>query len=187
MARAQSSGPAFASLAKLDAWLAKHHAFKTELWVQIFKKESGVASVTWKDCVVAALMWGWIDGQKQALDEHAFLQRLTPRRAKSGWSRRNCELAEQLITQGHMQPAGLAQVDAAKQDGRWAKAYAGSATMEMPEDFLRALRTNKAAARAFKDLKRSALFSIYHQLQTAKRDDTRQRRIAKILADLSES
>lgn len=118
---------------QLHAWLRENHASEPELWVRIFKKATGEPSVTWDDCVVAAITWGWIDGQRNALDDTSFLQRLTPRRARSNWSQKNVQHAERLIAQGHMQAAGLAQAEAARSDGRWASAYAGSASMVMPE------------------------------------------------------
>ena len=124
----------------LHAWLRVNHASQTELWVRIYKKATGQPSVTWDDCVVAAIAWGWIDGLRNALDDTSFLQRMTPRRARSNWSQKNVQHAERLIAQGRMQPAGLAHVEAARSDGRWATAYVGSATMVMPEDCLAALQ-----------------------------------------------
>ena len=113
--------------------------------MRIYKKATGQPSVTWDDCVVAAIAWGWIDGLRNALDDTSFLQRLTPRRARSNWSQKNVLHAERLIEQGRMQPAGLVQVEAAHSDGRWAIAYASSATMVMPEDFLAELNQDPAA------------------------------------------
>ena len=169
---------------QLHAWLQANHASETELWVRIFKKATGQPSVTWGDCVVAAIALGWIDGQRKSLDETSFLQRLTPRRARSNWSQKNVQHAERLIAQGRMQPAGLAQVEAARSDGRWAAAYAGSATMEMPEDFLAALQQNPVAHAFYATLKRQSLFTIYHRLQSAKRAETREKRMAELLAKL---
>ena len=97
----------FESPKELERWLRAHHATESELWVRIYKKGSGTPSVTWNDCVVAAIAWGWIDGQKKSGDAHCFLQRLTPRRPNSNWSRKNCEHAERLIAEGRMQPSGL--------------------------------------------------------------------------------
>ena len=176
---------AFETPDQLEAWLKLNHATQTELWVRIFKKASGTPTVTWGDCVVAALAWGWIDGQKKSLDEVSFLQRLTPRRAKSNWSKVNTEHAERLIAAGRMQPAGLVHVDAARQDGRWEAAYAGSAEMVIPEDFLLAVRQNPAALAFYETLNRANLYTIYHRLQTAKRAETRQKRFDQILAQLA--
>ena len=140
--------------------------------------------MTWDDCVVAAIAWGWIDGVRKALDDTSFLQRLTPRRARSSWSQKNVQHAERLIAQGHMQPAGLAQVEAARSDGRWASAYAGSATMVMPEDFLAALQQDPAAHAFYATLKRQQLFTIYYRLTRAKRAETRERRMGELLEKL---
>ena len=176
---------AFATPAHLDAWLARHHASERELWVRIYKKDSGTPSVTWNDCVIAALAWGWIDGHKKPLDAASFLQRMTPRRPKSSWSKRNREHVERLFAEGRMQPAGLVHVEAARADGRWEAAYAGSAEMVIPEDFLAQVRKVPAAQRSFDALDRRNLFAIYHRLQTAKRPETRAKRIADIIAKLA--
>lgn len=176
----------FASPDLLTAWLAEHHAGATELWVRIFKKGSGRPSVSWEDCVVVAIAWGWIDGQRRSLDAESFLQRLTPRRAGSNWSKRNCDHAERLIAEGKMQPAGLAHVTAARADGRWERAYAGSADMVLPEDFLQALKKQPKAEAFFGTLSRAEIFAIYHRVQTAVRADTRARRIASAIAALAE-
>ena len=175
----------FETSAQLHARLQANHASETELWVRISKKATGQPTVTWDDCVVAAIAWGWIDGLRKALDDTSFLQRLTPRRARSNWSQKNVQHAERLIAQGHMQAAGLAQVEAARSDGRWATAYAGSATMVMPEDFLAALQLDPAAQAFYATLKRQSLFTIYHRLHSAKRAETRQKRMAKLLEKLA--
>ncbi len=167
---------------QLHAWLREKHASEPELWVHIFKKATGQPSVTWGDCVVAAITWGWIDGQRKALDDTSFLQRLTPRRARSNWSQKNVQHAERLIEQGHMQAAGLVQAEAARSDGRWASAYAGTAAMVMPEDFLAALQKDPAAHAFYATLKRQSQFAIYYRLHTAKRPETRQKRMAELLA-----
>ena len=175
----------FETADQLAQWLKSNHATKQELWVRIFKKGSGTPSVTWDDCVIVAIAWGWIDGQRKSLDEVSYLQRLTPRRPKSNWSKRNCDHAERLIAEGRMQPAGLAHVEAARADGRWEQAYAGSSEMVIPDDFLAALQKNRAAKRFFATLDRRNLFAIYHRLQTAKRPETRQRRIESMIAQLA--
>ncbi len=175
----------FAGREPLWQWLEANHNTARELWVRIWKQHTERASVTWQDCVVVAIAWGWIDGQRRALDESSFLQRLTPRRPRSNWSVRNREHAQRLLAEGAMQPAGLAHVEAAKADGRWDAAYAGSADMVLPDDFLQALREVPAAATAFADLDRASLFAIYRVLQTARRADTRARRIASTVAALA--
>ena len=175
---------AFETPAELGFWLAAHHQSATELWVRIFKSGAGRPSVTWTDCVIEAIRFGWIDGQKQALDPESFLQRLTPRKPKSNWSARNCAHATTLIAEGWMAPAGLAQVEAAKADGRWDKAYAGSATMTIPQDFLDALETRPKAKAFFLTLDRKNLYPIYYRLHTAKKPETRAKRMALMLAQL---
>ncbi|KQR07141.1 YdeI family protein [Deinococcus sp. Leaf326] len=174
----------FASPDLLWDWLEQHHADQRELWVCLLKKATGRPSVTWDDCVRAALAWGWIDGQRRARDDDSFLQRLTPRRPRSSWSARNCTLAEELIQRGTMQPPGLHQVQTARNDGRWERAYAGAATMVLPEDFLDALQRTPGAQQAFSSLGRQAQYAIYQQLQTAATVETRLRRMNKALAVL---
>jgi uncharacterized protein YdeI (YjbR/CyaY-like superfamily) len=175
----------FATPAQFAKWLKSNHAKESELWVRMFKKGSGTPSVNWDDCVVVAIAWGWIDGQRRSFDEVSFIQRFTPRRAKSSWSKRNCEHAERLIAEGRMQPSGLVHVEAARKDGRWDKAYVGSAEMVIPDDFLMELRKNRAAKKLFETLDRRNLFAIYWRLQTAKREETRQKRIYDIIAKLA--
>ena len=165
-------------------WLEQHHADQPELWVRVFKKASGTPSVTWDDLVVTALSWGWIDGQRRALDEVSFLQRLTPRRPRSLWSARNCAIAGRLIEEGRMQPPGLAQVQAAREDGRWDRAYAGGAAMTLPGDLLDAVQREPGAQRTLETLSRAQQYSIYHRLQTARTPELRQRRLEAILKQL---
>ena len=174
----------FATPTELSDWLSKHHGSSSELWVRIYKAGSGKPSVTWSECVVEAIAFGWIDGQKHPLDAESFLQRLTPRKPRSNWSSRNCEHATRLNLEGRMTPAGLAHVEAAKADGRWENAYAGSAGMTIPQDFLDALETVPAAKAFFQTLDRKNLYPIYYRLQTAKRPETRAKRTAQILAQL---
>jgi uncharacterized protein YdeI (YjbR/CyaY-like superfamily) len=176
----------FETPAALDAWLLRHHAKESELWVRLYKKGSSIPSVDWNDCVLAALIWGWIDGQKQSLDEVSFLQRLTPRRARSSWSKRNCEHAERLIKEGRMQPPGLVQVEQAKADGRFEQAYAGSADMVLPADFLQSVSENRAAQVTFDTLNRANLFAIYYRLHSAKRLETRAKRMSDMIAKLAQ-
>jgi uncharacterized protein YdeI (YjbR/CyaY-like superfamily) len=174
----------FECSAELGDWLAEHHHGSTELWVRIFKVASGRRSVTWNDCVIEALRFGWIDGQKKPSDAVSYLQRLTPRKATSSWSAKNREHAMKLIAEGRMTSFGQAQVDAAKADGRWESAYAGSAEMVIPQDFLDALETLPAAKAFFETLDRKNLYPIYYRLHTAKRPETRARRMEKILDQL---
>ncbi len=174
----------FQTATDLGDWLSKHHDSASELWVRIFKAGSGKPSVTWTDCVVEAIRFGWIDAQKLPLDAVSFLQRLTPRKPKSNWSSKNREHATRLIAEGRMTPAGLTHVEAAKTDGRWENAYSGSAEMTIPRDFLDALATMPAAKAFFETLDRKNLYPIYYRLHTAKRPETRAKRMAQILAQL---
>lgn len=184
MAKTGKPHRAFASSQELRTWLADNHETATELWVRIYKKGSARASVSWTDCVVESLCFGWIDGQKASLDELSYLQRLTPRRSRSSWSKKNREHVERLVAQGRMTPAGMRHVDAAKADGRWDAAYAGSADMVIPADFLAALDERPDAKRFYETLNRANLFAIYYRLTSAKMPQTRARRMARILEQL---
>lgn len=172
----------FPTAAAFAAWLAANHAREREVLVLMYKLESGVPSITWEQAVVEALVWGWIDGIKRSVDAVSWVQRFTPRRAKSGWSQRNRDHVGRLIAAGRMQAAGLAQVEAAKADGRWDAAYAVK-DFQMPEDFLAALAGASAAAMArFAALNRQNQFAIYYRLTTAKRAETRAKRVAAFVA-----
>ncbi|MBO9352862.1 hypothetical protein GG851_02565 [Bordetella petrii] len=175
----------FETPADLAAWLAEHHDSASELWVQIYKKGSRRRSVGWVDCVVEALVVGWIDGQKKPIDDESYLQRLTPRRPNSNWSKKNRDHAERLIAEGRMMAAGQRHVDAAKDDGRWTNAYAGSSQMTIPQDFLDALETIPAAKTFFETLDRRNRYTIYYRLQTAKLPATRAKRIKSMLEQLA--
>ena len=170
----------FASSKDLDQWLKVNHAIESELWVKIFKKKTGIPSVTWNDVVVEILCWGWIDGVKKSIDDQAYLQRVTPRKARSNWSKRNREHVERLINEGRMMESGLVHVRAAKADGRWENAYTAS-EMKVPVDFLEALESNLEAKQFFSTLTKSSHYVIGHGLTSAKRPETRQRRFAKFI------
>jgi len=166
------------------AWLAKHHASCPGIWLQIARKDSGIASVTHAEALEAALCQGWIDGQRNALDAQYFLQKFTPRRARSTWSKINCDKAMVLIASGKMQPAGLAEVERAKADGRWDAAYDAQSKMTVPDD-LAALLAKKPKAKAFfESLDSRNRFAILFRLQTAKKAETRERRLANFFAML---
>ena len=177
---------AFATAEAWAAWLAKHHATSQGLWIRFFKKGSGARSVTYAEAVEEALCWGWIDGQARAGDERSWLQRWTPRRARSPWSKRNCERAEMLEREGRMRPAGRAQVESARADGRWQRAYDPPAASEVPADFLAAVARHPRALAFFRTLNRANLYAICYRLQTAKRPETRQRRFTQMLQMLKE-
>lgn len=170
----------FASPNDLDCWLKENHTSESELWVKIFKKGSGIPSVTWNNVVIEILCWGWIDGIKKSIDDQAYLQRITPRKAKSAWSKRNRDHVERLISEGRMQEPGLAHVRAAKADGRWENAYSVS-EMEVPGDFLAALESKPQAKEFYQTLTTSNRYVIALGLTSAKKAETRQRRFDKYM------
>ncbi len=170
----------FKSAKDLSKWLQANHASESELLIKIFKKGSGVLSVSWNEVVIESLCWGWIDGIKKSLDDQAYLQRITPRKARSNWSKRNTEHVERLIIEGRMKEPGLMLVRAAKLDGRWEKAYTVS-EMKVPEDFLAALESIPKAKQFYETLTKSSRYVIAYGLTSAKKPETRQRRFAKYI------
>jgi uncharacterized protein YdeI (YjbR/CyaY-like superfamily) len=166
------------------AWLEKNQAASGGVWLRIYKKGSGVKTVTYAEALDEALCFGWIDGQKKARDAESFLQKFTPRRPRSMWSKRNREHALRLIKEKRMSAAGQAEVGAAKKDGRWDKAYDAGSTMQVPEDFLKALKRDKKAHEFFKTLNKANTYAIAWRLQTARKPETRQKRMDAIIAML---
>ena len=175
----------FPTPAALRKWLSANHRASPGLWLRIFKKGSDTASVTYAEALDEALCFGWIDGQKQKHDELSWLQKFTPRRARGGWSKINTQPAERLIREGRMKPAGQAEIDAAKKDGRWQAAYDSPGNATFPDDFLAALAKDRNAETFFNSLNKANRYAIAYRLQTAKRPETRQRRMDLILAMLS--
>lgn len=164
-------------------WLAAEHAANAdEVWIEMAKKKSGIPSITHPEAVEVALCFGWIDSQRKGVDDQWFRQRFTPRRARSKWSRLMCEKAEELMASGAMQPAGLAEVERAKADGRWDAAYEPPSTATVPDDLRAALDADPAAAEFFASLNSNNRYAILHRLHDAKRPETRTRRIAKYVA-----
>ena len=176
---------AFRKAADWAAWL-KEHPGAPGLWLKIAKKESGTASITYPEAVEQALAWGWIDGQKKPLDAGAWLQKFTPRTARSPWSKINCAKAEALIAEGKMRPAGLREVERAKADGRWEQAYASQSKAEVPPDLATALAANARAARFFETLESHNRYAILYRVHTAKRPETRAARIAQFVRMLAD-
>ena len=175
---------AFASQAEWEAWLDVEHASSDGVWLKFAKKGSGVESVVYAEALEVALCYGWIDSQVKSLDERFYLQKFTPRRARSKWSRVNRDKIEELTKQGRMKPAGLAQVELAKADGRWEAAYASPGNVEVPDDLRAALDGNTKAAEFWAGLNKSNRFAILYQLQDAKRPETRARRLEKFMGML---
>lgn len=176
----QSRIMTFATPKDLGQWLNVNHATETELWVKIFKKKSGIPSVTWDDVVIETLCWGWIDGIKKSLDDQTYLQRVSPRKARSNWSKRNREHAERLISEDRMTESGLVHIRAAKADGRWENANTAS-EMKVPADFLTALQNKPQANQFFETLNKSSRYVIAHGLTSAMKPETRHRRFAKFM------
>jgi uncharacterized protein YdeI (YjbR/CyaY-like superfamily) len=176
---------AFSSAKELEQWLDRNHAKSNGIWVRFFKKSSGVPSVSYDEALDAALCFGWIDGQLKKYDEKSWLRKFTPRRPKSVWSKRNREHADRLIRAGTMQARGLQEVEAAKQDGRWEAAYDSANKMVIPDDFLTELARNAQAKAFFATLNRANVYAIVWRLQTAKKPETRQKRLKTILAMLA--
>ena len=170
---------AFASAAAWRAWLEENHASAAGVWVQIAKAGTGIESVRYPEVLEHAICFGWIDGRRERLDEERFLQRFTPRRARSPWSRINREKAELLAEQGLMAPAGAEQVARAKEDGRWERAYASQRTATVPSDLQRELDASPAAAEAFAALSSQNRYAILYRLDQARRPETRARRLAE--------
>ena len=167
-------------------WLAANHETADGIWMKLAKTGSGIASVSRAEAVEVALSYGWIDGQARRLDDSWWVQRFTPRRPRSRWSKINRAKAIELIERGEMKPAGLREVERAKADGRWDAAYDAPSTAEVPEDLRKALDENKVARDFFESLDSRNRYAILHRIQEAKRPETRARRIATFVAMLSE-
>ena len=172
---------AFASKTKWAEWLAKQHDKSAGVWLKLAKKDSGIPSVTYEEALDVALCYGWIDGQKKGFDDKYWLQKFTPRGPKSIWSKLNTEKAERLIAAGEMKPAGLKAVEAARQDGRWESAYSSQRNMTVPEDFQAALDKNKKAETFFTTLNSANRYAILFRIQTAKKAETRAKRIQQFI------
>lgn len=175
----------FKTAKAFETWLKKHHASSDGLWLMIAKRGAREPSVSYAEAVEIALCWGWIDSQKKALDDQHFLQRFTPRRARSVWSKVNVEKVAALIDAGRMQPPGLAQIEAAQADGRWAQAYDGARTAVVPDDLLAALDAEPKAQAFFATLNASNRYAVLWRIQTAVKPETRARRIEQLVAKLA--
>lgn len=179
MAKAEQPVLSFATPGELEAWLGEHAEDSDGIWLKFAKKGSGIRSVVYPQALESALCHGWIDGQVKRLDEDHYLQRFTPRRARSKWSKRNRKMAERLIAEGRMRPAGLAEVERAQRDGRWEEAYDSPSTATVPADFQVALDAEPAAAEFFSGLGSTKRYPFLYRIQDAKRPETRAKRIAE--------
>ena len=183
---------AFPTTGAWRAWLADHHASANGLWLKIAKKAAADGTppsdgtLSYAEALDEALCFGWIDAQKRGLDADYWLQRFTPRKRGSRWSKINTQKADALIAAGRMQPAGLAEVESARADGRWAAAYAGSRSITVPDDLAAALAANPAAAEFFSTLNSNNRYAILYRIGTVKRPETRARKIAQYVEMLAE-
>jgi uncharacterized protein YdeI (YjbR/CyaY-like superfamily) len=174
----------FASKDEFAAWMDEHHASSDGIWIKVAKKSSGVPSVHTPEALDVALCYGWIDGQRKSLDDTYFLQKYTPRRARSKWSKVNVGKVEALIAAGEMRPAGFAEIERAKADGRWDAAYDSPRNMQVPPDLQAELDNDPAAAAFFASLDSQNRSAILYRLHDAKRPETRARRLAQYVEAL---
>lgn len=168
-----------------ESWLRLHHENSPGVWLRIAKKDADLTSVSYLEALETALCFGWIDGQKKKLDEYSWLQRFSPRRPRSIWSKANCTKAQALFEQGRMQPAGLKEIALAKEDGRWENAYDSASTMTMPQDLQQALDAEPEAAAFFAALNSANRYAVLWRVQTAKKAETRAKRIKQYVEMLA--
>lgn len=171
----------FKAVKDWSAWLSKNSQVSKGVWMKISKQDSKEKTITYAEALEESLCYGWIDGQKKSFDQQAWLQKFCPRKPKSIWSKTNIAHIERLTKAGKMKPQGLKEVASAKEDGRWEKAYDAQSTMSIPDDFMQELSKNKKAHEFYKTLNKANLFSIVFRLQTAKKTETRQKRMELIL------
>jgi len=175
----------FASQGDWETWLGEHHRTSKGLWLKMAKKASGIDSVNYAEALDVALCHGWIDGQKGAFDDTYWIQRFTPRGPRSKWSKINVDKVTALIEAGRMKPAGLAEVEKARSDGRWEQAYDSQSKATVPEDLQRELDKNPEAAKFFATLNSANRYAVLYRIQEAKKPETRARRIEKFIGMLN--
>lgn len=175
----------FTTISDFNSWLSKNNGLQTGIWIRFFKKKSPVTSITYAEALDVALCFGWIDGQAKPFDTESWLQKFTPRRPKSIWSKRNREHIERLEKSGRMKEGGIQQVEAAKLDGRWEQAYDSPSNMCVPDEFLAELAKNKKAENFYKTLNKTNTYAIVWRLQTAKKPETKEKRMKAIIEMLS--
>lgn len=176
----------FADAEAFEAWLSDHHDKADEVWIKIHKVASGLPSITPKEAIDVALCWGWIDGIRKSFDANSYLQRYTPRRAKSSWSKINVGNVERLIAEGRMTEHGHREVEAAKRDGRWERAYASSREMELPDDLAAAIKADPKAAAVLGKLTAQNRYALAFRLHNLKTAAARERKIGEFVALLRE-
>ncbi len=162
-------------------WLLDNHDNSDGIWMRLYKKKSGIPSIEIGQALDEALCFGWIDGQRKTYDEQSYLQKYTPRRKRSIWSKINTGKIEALSKEGKMHPAGLLEVEKAKADGRWAKAYDSPANMQVPDDFVEAISKFPEAMDFYNSLNKTNRYAIAFRLQTAKKQETRTKRMAAMI------
>ncbi|MEU1216238.1 YdeI/OmpD-associated family protein [Streptomyces sp. NPDC005790] len=177
---------AFASAEEFEAWIGENHAVSPGIWLKLRRKGPGIVALDYAQALDVALCYGWIDGQKAKVDDQWWLQRFTPRRPRSKWSKINRDKVAALTAQGRMRAPGQAEVDRAKADGRWEAAYDGAKTATVPDDLTAALDADPAAAAFFETLDRQNRYAILYRIQEAKKAETRARRIEKYVAMLAQ-
>jgi len=175
----------FKSPKEWERWLHKNHKLSEGIWLKFFKKDSGIKTITYSQALDEALCYSWIDGQLKSYDEKSWIQKFTPRQSKSIWSKRNTENVNRLVKLGKMKAAGLTEVEKAKSDGRWQKAYDSPGKMTLPKDFLKELSKDKKAKAFFEGLNKANTYAIAWRLQTAKKPEIREIRMKLILEMLS--
>jgi uncharacterized protein YdeI (YjbR/CyaY-like superfamily) len=175
----------FRSAAAWRQWLDSEHATSKGVWLKIARRGGGEAGISYPEALLEALCFGWIDGQKRGLDTNHWLQRFSPRKPGSRWSKINTEHAAALIATGRMQAAGQREVDAARADGRWDAAYAGQRTIEVPADLAQALTANREAADFFATISSQNRYAILYRIEAVKRPETRARKIAQYVSMLA--
>ena len=175
----------FRTSKEFGKWLSKNHNKSSGIWLRLFKKDSGEKMITYGEALNGALCYGWITGQAKKYDDKSAIQKFTPRRPKSIWSKRNTKIAEHLISQGKMKPPGLNEIEKAKADGRWERAYDSPKQMTIPDDFFKELSKNKKAKTFFESLNKTNKYSIAWRLQTATKPATREKRMQTIINMLS--
>ncbi len=176
----------FSSPQEWNAWLEKNHDSIPGVWLRFYKKASGILSLTYAQALEEALCYGWIDSQTKTYDDTSYLQKFTPRRSKSIWSQINTEHIQRLIKEGRMKPAGMKVVEEAKKDGRWSDAYSSPSKTTVPPDFLALVNKNKEAKSFFETLNKTNLYAIAWRLQSAKKPETREKRMKDIIVMLTE-
>ena len=174
-----------ANQAEWESWLKLNGRTATGVWLRLAKKDADKPTVSYAEALESALCYGWIDGQKQAASEHYWLQRFTPRTARSIWSKINKAKAEALISAGRMHPSGMREIDRAKQDGRWDAAYSSASTSAIPDDFQKALDANKNAKAFFATLNSQNRYAVLFRIQNVKRAETRAKKIAQFVEMLA--